>query len=170
MKKTIYLIIALLVGLNVSAYTNPVEPIAQENEPIEEGALTWFSFDEGYAKAVKEGKILLVDAYTDWCGWCKVMDKKTYTDASVVDYLNQHFVCVKLNPELEKEYRFADKTMRSAPLLNYLGQGQVSGYPTTIFWLNPSNEEKRYVQPGFLGPEDFLGLLKSAQAEKVKKS
>ena len=55
-------------------------------------------------------------------------------------------------------------------LLNYLGQGQVTGYPTTIFWLNPSNEEKRYVQPGFLGPEDFLGLLKSAQAEKVKKS
>jgi len=36
--------------------------------------------------------------------------------------------------------------------------------------LHPTKEEQRFVQPGFLGPEDFLGLLKSAQAAKVKKS
>jgi uncharacterized protein YyaL (SSP411 family) len=132
--------------------------------------LVWYSFDEGYNKAVKEDKIILIDAYTDWCGWCKVMDKKTYTQASVIEYLNENFVCVKLNPEVEKEYKFADKTMRSSELLQYLGHGKVTGYPTTIFWLHPTKEEQRFVQPGFLGPDDFLGLLKSAQAAKVKKS
>jgi len=36
--------------------------------------LTWNDFDSGYKLAKKKKKIMLVDVYTDWCGWCKVMD------------------------------------------------------------------------------------------------
>jgi PBP1b-binding outer membrane lipoprotein LpoB len=52
------------VAMNTSLETaNTIdEPVSTE--------LKWFGFEEGYAKSVKEGKILLVDAYTDWCGWC----------------------------------------------------------------------------------------------------
>jgi thioredoxin-related protein len=129
--------------------------------------LKWYRFDEGYKKAVAENKIILVDAYTDWCGWCKVMDKKTYTDASVISKLNQSFVCIKLNPEVEETFAFADKKMRSAELLQYIGNGQVTGFPTTIFWTNPGKDEKRYVQPGYLPPADFITLLDMAiQAKK----
>ncbi len=129
--------------------------------------LKWYRFDEGYKKAVAENKIILVDAYTDWCGWCKVMDKKTYTDASIISILNQSFVCIKLNPEVEETFAFADKKMRSAELLQYIGNGQVTGFPTTIFWTNPGKDEKRYVQPGYLPPADFITLLDMAiQAKK----
>jgi len=135
------------------------EPISSE--------LKWYRFDEGYKKAVAENKIILVDAYTDWCGWCKVMDKKTYTDASVISKLNQSFVCVKLNPELDETFAFADKKMKSAELLQYIGNGQVTGFPSTIFWTNPGKDEKRYVQPGYLPPADFITLLDMAiQAKK----
>lgn len=60
------------VAMNTSLETaNAIdEPMSTE--------LKWFGFEEGYAKSVKEGKILLVDAYTDWCGWCKVMDKNIH--------------------------------------------------------------------------------------------
>lgn len=135
------------------------EPISTE--------LKWYRFDEGYKKAVAENKIILVDAYTDWCGWCKVMDKKTYTDANVIAKLNQSFVCVKLNPELDETFAFADKKMKSAELLQYIGNGQVTGFPSTIFWTNPGKDEKRYVQPGYLPPADFITLLDMAiQAKK----
>ena len=42
--------------------------------------LKWHSFDEGSTKAKAEGKQILIDIYTDWCHWCKVMDEKTYSD------------------------------------------------------------------------------------------
>ncbi len=145
-------------SLEVSNATS-TEPVSKE--------LKWYRFDEGYKKAVAENKIILVDAYTDWCGWCKVMDKKTYTDEAVITKLNQSFVCVKLNPELDENFAFADKKMKSAELLQYIGNGQVSGYPSTIFWTNPGKDEKRYVQPGYLPPADFITILDMAiQAKK----
>src|SRR5690349_18588878 len=64
----------------------------------------WLDFESGFAKAKKEHKILLVDVYTDWCGYCKVMDRETYTNDTVIRTLKQHFVTVKLNPEKERKY------------------------------------------------------------------
>ncbi len=138
---------------------------AKERAPQEEG-LKWYSFEEGYAKAVKEGKILLVDAYTDWCGWCKVMDRKTYADPVIIAKLNQSFICVKLNPELEATYAFKDKNWRGNELLQFLGNGSVTGFPTTIFWPNPASDNDRFVQPGFLPPNDFSSLLDMAKGKK----
>ncbi len=151
---------------NVSNEQTIESPTDVATDPVST-ELKWYRFDEGYKKAVAENKIILVDAYTDWCGWCKVMDKKTYTDAAVIAKLNQSFVCIKLNPEVEETFAFADKKMRSAELLQYIGNGQVTGFPTTIFWTNPGKDEKRYVQPGYLPPADFITLLDMAiQAKK----
>ena len=133
--------------------------------PQEEG-LKWYSFEEGYAKAVSEGKILLVDAYTDWCGWCKVMDRKTYADPAVIAKLNESFICVKFNPELGTVYNFRDKKWGGAELLQFLGNGSVTGFPTTIFWPNPAADNDRYVQPGYLPPNDFSNLLDMAKGKK----
>jgi len=57
---------------------------------------TW---QEANAKAAMENKYIFVDAYTEWCGWCKVMDKKTFTDPAVIDFMNEHFVPVKIDFE-----------------------------------------------------------------------
>ncbi len=177
MKKTIVItgIIAIL-GTVLAAGNNRVRAtdntifsqesrFANELAPQEEG-LKWYSFEEGYAKAVSEGKVLLVDAYTDWCGWCKVMDRKTYADPAIIAKLNESFICVKLNPELETMYSFKDKKWRGNELLQFLGNGTVTGFPTTIFWPNPAADNDRFVQPGFLPPNDFSGLLDLAKGKK----
>ncbi|MDX5320400.1 MAG: DUF255 domain-containing protein, partial [Bacteroidota bacterium] len=52
-------------------------------------------------QAKRENKLIFLDAYTDWCGWCKVMDKKTFSDETIGKMMNQYFVNVKL--EMEKE-------------------------------------------------------------------
>lgn len=132
----------------------------------QEAGPTWYSFEEGYAKSVEEGKILLVDAYTDWCGWCKVMDRKTYADPAIIAKLNESFICVKLNPELTTVYNFKDKKWGGSELLQFLGNGSVTGFPTTIFWMNPASNNERFVQPGFLDANDFTGLLDMAKGKK----
>ena len=163
MKKVTFLVL-LTLFVAAPIFSSPVEdkkPISSSISNNEEG-LTWYNFTDGYNKAVEEGKIILIDAYTDWCGWCKVMDKKTYTDAGVIEVLNKNFVCVKLNPEKDEEFTFADKKMKADVLLQFLGSGQVTGYPSTIFWPNPATNQQRYLQAGFMGPADFLALLDAA--------
>ena len=57
---------------------------------------TW---DEILAKAGKEGKIVFMDAYTTWCGPCKMMSKSTFTDARVAEFYNKNFICAKIDME-----------------------------------------------------------------------
>jgi thioredoxin-related protein len=121
--------------------------------------LQWFEYVEGYNKAKAENKILLVDAYTDWCGWCKVMDRETYTNAEVIAALNQDFVCVKFNPEVEKTHSFGKYNLKSQELLYWLANGQPGGYPTSYFVFHPTKNDERASQAGYLPPDQFLKLL-----------
>ena len=94
------------------------------------------------------------------------MDRKTYADPAVIAKLNESFVCVKLNPETASVYKFNDKTWQGSELLQFLGNGSVTGFPTTIFWPNPSSDNNRYAQPGYLPPNDFSNLLDMAKGKK----
>lgn len=59
-------------------------------------------WEKARAEAKSLNKLLFVDAYTDWCGWCKVMDKKTFSQDSVAEFMNKNFVLLKL--EMEHNY------------------------------------------------------------------
>lgn len=58
-------------------------------------------FSTMQASAQESGKLIFIDAYTDWCGWCKVMDKNTFSDENVAAYMKKQFVSYKL--EMEKD-------------------------------------------------------------------
>lgn len=78
-----------------------------------ENELQWMTdYQASLGKASGAGKLVLVDFYTDWCGWCKKLDRDTYTNPAVVDYVNSKFVCLKLDAEdgatgqeLSRKYR-----------------------------------------------------------------
>lgn len=58
---------------------------------------------DGVRKEAAAGKkLIFLDAYTDWCGWCKVMDKKTFSDSGIGAFMNQHFINLKLEMEQEE--------------------------------------------------------------------
>ncbi|MFN5890630.1 MAG: thioredoxin family protein [Bacteroidota bacterium] len=131
----------------------------QGNATASSTELVWYGFEEGMEKAKKEKKVLLVDAYTDWCGWCKVMDRETYKNAEVIAKLNKDFVAVKFNPEIDKRYNVDGTTQNGEGLLMWLAQGNPGGYPTSYFVFNPSKNYNRAAQPGYLAPADFIKLL-----------
>jgi thioredoxin-related protein len=118
------------------------------------GELRWRGWNEGLKEAGAADKHVLVDVYTDWCGWCRRMDRDVYAREDVRAYLERRFVTVKLNAESGEPatYLGRDFTLRT------LASGfRVSGYPTTIF-LRPNGEHMVNV-PGYVPAERFLLLL-----------
>lgn len=116
--------------------------------------LTWYGFDEGIQKAKNEDKQILMDVYTDWCSWCKVMDEKTYTDSRIVQYLNTKFVLIKLNPEKDGPVTFNGKSYGADHFAQGIG---VNGYPATVFF--ESNAKLITLVPGYLKADEFLPIL-----------
>lgn len=57
------------------------------------------TFTEALEKAKKEDKILFMDAYTVWCGPCKMMSKDVFPQKQVGDFFNEHFVSIKMDME-----------------------------------------------------------------------
>ena len=119
------------------------------------GSMTWRDWNAGVKEAESSNRFVLVDVYTDWCGWCKRMDKDVYSRSDVRDYLNQHFVTVRLNAESESPASYEGKAYTGRSLANRF---RVSGYPTTIF-LRPAGSHIANV-PGYVPADRFMLLLK----------
>jgi hypothetical protein len=151
-----YLKISLFVFvLSLSSFSKPHEE-----------KLVWLGWDEGYEKAVKTKKILLVDAYTDWCGWCKRMDIDTYTNPDVIKKINEFFIPVKFNPEIKKMYKLDDQVLSPQQLYAQLTRGESTGYPTIYYIF--TNKKSVFIDAGYKSPEDLLKILDMAIAESKK--
>src|ERR1700739_316392 len=57
------------------------------------------TYKEALAEARKQNKLVFIDAYTTWCGPCKMLTKTTFTDKNVSQYFNQHFICLAVDME-----------------------------------------------------------------------
>lgn len=79
---------------------------AQENEKAE---INWISFEEAVTLNQTKPKKILVDIYTDWCGWCKRMDATTYSNQSIVEYINEKYYAVKLDAEMKDTVKLGEQ-------------------------------------------------------------
>ena len=112
----------------------------------------WYSWGpEAFAAAAGADRPILLDVGAVWCHWCHVMDGESYEDPSLAGYLNDHFVCVKVDrderPDVDARYQRAVQALT--------GQG---GWPLTAF-LTPEGQvfyggtyfppDGKYGRPGF---------------------
>lgn len=113
--------------------------------------IKWYSYDEGMAIGEKEGKKIMIHFFTGWCTYCKKMDRETFSKSEVASYMNENFISIRLNSEIEKqlsrEYR-------------------VSGWPTT--WFLDKDGKKTNVLPGYLNRKMFLAYLKYTQSDSYR--
>jgi thioredoxin-related protein len=124
--------------------------------------INWVSVEEAQRLGKETPKKVFVDVYTSWCGFCKRMDAVTFSDHSVIDYVNENFYAIKLNAESKKMVTFNGTVLSEAELARAF---RVTGYPTIVF----IDETFKTFQPipGFRQPQDFKQILMRFNGEEL---
>jgi len=128
------------------------------------GLVNWISIEEAQENYKKAPRPIIIDFYTDWCGWCKHMMRTTYSNPSLAAYINQHFYAVKFNAEGKDTIEYNGKVYKpTSPnpktphefALKFMGN-QLS-YPSTIFITN--NYEYTLLSQGYLDEKKIEPIL-----------
>lgn len=158
--KRIHTRIAAGLALAAMMIAMDTEATAQSTEGE---AFAWESVSTALEQAPVREKLILVDVYTDWCGWCKRMDRDTYADSAVGAYIAERFIAAKMNPEKQGTVRYDGRDFSQAEFGQALG---VTGYPATAFFT--SKGELITVVPGYLPAGDFRLLLEFLAEDHYK--
>ena len=90
--------------------------------------------------------------HADWCTYCTKLKKTTFSDKDVLNYLNDNFISIAIDTEKEKEFA---------------SQWGIKGLPT--LWFLESDSSKISNLPGYVGPEQFLTILKYISTQSYEK-
>lgn len=106
--------------------------------------LDWYPWGAAAFRRAKElNHPILLDLGALWCPWCNLMDRDTYTNTATADYINQHFVAVKV--DFDASPKLVAELQRAQAVLNL-----PAGLPLTSF-ITPDG--KLYFGAGYLPPE-----------------
>lgn len=114
------------------------------------GQVNWLTWEEAQAKSQKEPRKIIVDVYTQWCGWCKKMDATTFEQPEISSYINKNFYAVKFDAETKNDITLNNKVYKYVhsgssgyhELAGEITFGKLS-YPTIVFL----NEKYEVLQP-----------------------
>lgn len=122
----------------------------------------WYPWGkEALEKSKKEDKAIIVSIGYSACHWCHVMEHESFENRTVADFMNTHFVCIKVDreerPDIDAIYMDAIQAM-----------GQRGGWPLNAF-LTP--DTKPFYALTYLPPQNWLELLQNvATVFKQKRS
>ncbi len=152
-KRNYILLFFLLFFLNVLPAQTIVEP-----SPIK-----WLTIEQADSLFDKNPKPMLIDVYTDWCGWCKYMMKTTFANKGIASYINANFYPVRFNAETFDTITYRGKIYTNPgggvkpkhDFAKYLLKGRFS-FPTIVY---VDRKRNMYQIPGYLEVKDIEPLL-----------
>jgi len=115
--------------------------------PDPSGVFSSLSYTQALDEARAGNRLVMLDVYTDWCGWCKKLDRETFADSRVREALKD-FVALKVN---------AEKGGRAVA-----ERYEVRGYPTILF-ISPDGRVVRQVR-GYVNADEMLRVLASLRS------
>ena len=162
--KKIVLIMAVALITSMSA-------VAQSQE------IKWMTFEEALAAQKKKPKKIMMDVYTNWCGPCKMLDKNTFHNKDVVNYVNKNFYAVKFNAEGNSVVNYKGQEFKNPNYKEELKNRRnsvhqlsrffkVRAYPTIVY----IDEKGDMIQPisGYMKPQQLELYLKLFHTDDYK--
>ena len=163
MSKFIFLFTALIVSLGIFSFRNS-HPLPEPMMTSVPGQIEWLTWEEAQQKMQVQKKKLLVDVYTEWCGWCKKMDAGTFRQPQIVKYVNEHYYAIKFDAEYKEDIEYMGKTYRYTKngrrgyheLAAEITRGRLS-FPTIVF----IDESQSLIQsvPGYREAQEFEQII-----------
>ncbi len=153
-----FLLLFFCVGLSSLTEAKNIPPLGKDKK----AAINWITLEQAAALTKKNPRKIFIDVYTDWCGWCRKMEKSTFTNPAIATYVNEHYYAVRFNAESREPVTIEGKTYqyneqyRSHGLALALLQGQLS-YPTTVYL----DENLKLITPvpGYLDVPTFRQIM-----------
>ena len=139
--------------------------------------INWMTMNEALAAQEKEPKKIFMDVYTKWCGPCKMLDRNTFSDKKVIEFVNKNYYAVKFNAEGTEEITFEDFTYtnpnyqegrKGRNATHFFADAlKLRGYPSLVFF----QENGKLIQaiPGYKTPQQLEIYLKMIANDDYKK-
>lgn len=157
----------IILGLLIILFAAPAA-LSQE--------IQWMTMNQALEAQKKKPKKIFLDAYTTWCGPCKMLDKNTFTNEDVIKYINKHYYPVKFNAEGTEEVTYRGTTFKNPGYdPNRRGRNsqhdfaramKITGYPSLVFF----DEQGNLIGPipGYRTPHQLELFLKLFVGEDYK--
>ncbi len=130
-------------------------PPELEPRTIDSSKITWLNVEDGVLYSKTEDKHVLLDFTAVWCGWCKRMDRTTFADTSVISYVNDHFIPVKVWGDTDSIVTIEGYQITQRQLARQ--EFGVTGFPA--FWFLSPDGLKIGPLRGYKGVDDFMRAL-----------
>lgn len=144
-------IISTVLGLLAFSLTS-----GKAHKANDSNSITWVSIEEAQELIRKQPRKVFIDVYTTWCGPCKLMDRTTFKDEKVREYVKAKYYAVKLNAESTRLTKFKGQEITEKELVNSF---QVQGYPTIL--LMDEDLESLQTKLGYMKAGQFRKLLEN---------
>lgn len=138
-------------------------------------SIEWRTWEEVIELQQKEPRKVFIDIYTDWCGWCKKMDKATFQQPDIAKYVNENYYAIKFNAEQKeaielggRSYKYVASGRRGYhELAADITRGKLS-FPTIVFM----NDKMELIQPipGFKDVPTFEMIMTYFGEDNHKKT
>ncbi len=115
----------------------------------------WLKFNDADSIQNRTKKIIILNLYTNYCGWCRKMNTITYGDSNVIKIIEDGFLPVMIDIRSNDTLRYKGKTYTEREFAALVG---IRGTPTTGFIDSTKNLVVKV--PGYVPPSSFIYLLK----------
>ncbi len=165
MKLLIILTLALFTILPSASAGGKNKKSAEEAAaaPVNDNEIHWLTINEAEAAMKTAPRKVWIDFYTSWCGWCKVMDKKTFANPNVIKYMNEHFYAVRMDAEQKEPVMFKGKEFV------YLPEQKVNQFAVEMMRGQLTFPTGVYMEDGFGEPMAIPGYQDVAHMEMILK-
>lgn len=156
--------ILFLAGILFSCTQSEASENGFTSNEQDDQLVEWVNMSEAQSAAKEDGKWVLIDVYTEWCGFCRRMNSETYRDERVLEIIEENYHPVRIDAESETSIVFNNEEVT---MKEFAYAFRVSSYPTTII-ITPEGEPFA-AQPGFMDARMFTDILNFVATHSYEK-